>query len=116
MSLYMESEHPQYSVGDVARFTVTLDFESDPAMVDAWMTPTVSVLVDGKPQGTDQYPDYPMHESRDETKRVGWFVHPLLRGTWGTYRAEALVYEAERQEIGRVHVDFEVIRPEDEGE
>ena len=33
---------------------------------------------------------------------------PILRGRWGTFRAEAMVYEPERQEVGTVHVDFEV--------
>jgi hypothetical protein len=108
VELDISSDKSEYTVGEVARFIVTADFGPDGIAPDTWMTPTIWVLIDGKPQGPDTYPDYPMHEIQDDTKNVGWFVHPLLRGMWGTFRAEALVYEPEREELGKVHTDFTV--------
>jgi hypothetical protein len=99
-------DKPEYVVGDVARFTVRIDF--DGPRTDTWMKPTIYSMHDGQPVAPDEYPDYPMHESDDETSNVGWFVIPLLRGTWGLFRAEAMIYEPERQEIGTAAVDFEV--------
>jgi hypothetical protein len=109
LDLSIESESPRYGLGDVARFTVTADFGPDGYAPDIWMSPTIWQLDEGKPVAPDRYPDYPMHESDSETEQVGWFVHPVLRGRWGTFRAEATVYEPEREELGKVYVDFEVI-------
>ena len=108
--LFMESDKPEYNIGEVARFTVTL--EHDTSTIDVWMKPTVWILDEtGKPISPDEYPDYPMHESDDDAREVGWFVVPILRGRWGTFRAEAMVYEPEREEIGKPVVDFEVRAP-----
>jgi hypothetical protein len=52
-----------------------------------------------------------MHESDEETLNVGWFAAPIPRGRWGTFRAEAFVYEPERRPVGTTHLDFEVNSP-----
>jgi hypothetical protein len=109
--LFVESDKPEYDIGDVARFTVTLELDG-PSAIDVWMKPTLWLIDDsGKAIAPDEYPDYPMHESDDDERKIGWFVVPILRGRWGTFRAEAMVYEPEREEVGKVHVDFEVHSP-----
>jgi hypothetical protein len=109
--LYITSDKPKYQIGEVARFTVTLEVD-ERETIDVWMKPTLwQIDHTGNPIAPEEYPDYPMHESDDDRRKMGWFVAPILRGRWGTFRAEAMVYEPERQEVGTVHVDFEVLGP-----
>jgi hypothetical protein len=110
VELSIESDKPSYDIGDVARFTVRADFEDGPAP-DLWMRPTIWNIVDGQQVSPEKYPDYPMHESDDETQSVGWFVVPILRGRSGPFRAEAFVYEPERQPVDTASVDFQVNAP-----
>jgi hypothetical protein len=113
MNLYIESDKLEYDLGEVARFTVTLQFDEPVGSVDVWMAPSVWLLDDdGNMAAEDRYPHYAMHESDEEDREVGWFVHPIHRGRWGMFRAQAVVYEPERHEVGTVHTDFKVNGPD----
>ena len=83
--LYITSDKPEYQIGEVARFTVTLELD-DPGTIDVWMKPTLWQLDDtGEPTAPDEYPVYPMHESDDDGDADRMVRGSDLEGAMGNF-------------------------------
>jgi hypothetical protein len=116
--LSVETDKPSYGFGDAARITVSIDFGDQwPGSSD--FGATLKILLDsGDPGGTNQVNEYEpaslVREPPDAPTASTWFCHPIRPGMWGSFIAEATVFEWERQEIGVVNARFDVEGPSNE--
>jgi hypothetical protein len=117
--LSVATDKRTYVFGDAARITVSIDFGDEwPGWSD--FGATLKILLDRKDSdGTSQVNEYEpaslVREPPDAPAASTWFCHPIRPGMWGSFIAEATVFEWERQEVGVVETQFDVEGPADPG-
>ena len=112
--LAITSDKATYRVGETAELRVSMDWgEGGSGWNDPWAHVTDYVLVNGEPIRGEDYPDFGLHDG-EPGGDVDWsrLAIAITNDTWGHHRVEAVIYEPERHEYGRVSVEFNVEKPE----
>lgn len=109
--LGVTTDKDAYRIGETARIEITADW-SDPrggGSSDLWAIVTIEQQLDGGKWGNSQeHPEFPLHEHPRDDIDMGWLPIAIRGDRWGRFRAVAMVYEAERQELGTVDTEFTV--------
>jgi hypothetical protein len=115
MELDVATDKSTYVFGDSARITVSIDFGDEwPGSSDFGATLKIFFEDDrGRTQVNEYEPASLWREPRDDAPPSAstWFCHPIRPGMWGSFVAEATVFEWERQEVGVVEARFTVEGP-----